>query len=69
MTYEQYKRFKSMDEDEIIAKLFCTADYAINIVNECKRIHNIENPIGLNVVTTAPWINAKILEAEALSLD
>ena len=69
MTYEQYKRFKSMDEDEIIAKLFCTVDYAINIVNECKRIHGIENPIGLNVGTTAPWINAKILEAEALSLD
>jgi hypothetical protein len=48
-----------------MAKLYCSADYAIGIVNECKRIHDIEyGQIGKNAVTTAPWINDKIEKAE-----
>tara|TARA_R110000823_G_C15788011_1_gene485836 strand:- start:487 stop:705 length:219 start_codon:yes stop_codon:yes gene_type:complete len=65
MNYDQYLRFKELDIDDIMHKLYCTSSYAIGIVNECKRIHNIEyGNIGKSVSTTVPWINAAIEKAE-----
>jgi len=65
MNYDQYLRFKGLNVDDVMHKLHCTSSYAIKIVNECKRIHNIEvGHIGKSFKTTKPWINTAIEKAE-----
>ncbi len=65
ITYHQYKRFKELSVDQLMADHFFTVGTAIKIFNECKRIHSIEyGPLNKNPETTAPWINRKIEAAE-----
>ena len=64
ITYSQYKRLKALSVDQLMDKHFLPVERAISIFNECKRIHGIENPIGINFRETLPWINKRIEEAE-----
>ena len=64
ITYDQYLRFKSLSIDELMSDYLFTVQAAISIFKECKRIHGIENPIGINFRETLPWINKRIEEAE-----
>ncbi len=65
ITYGQYLRMKSLSVDELMDKHFFPVERAINIFNECKRIHSIKvGPINKCHETTAPWINAAIERAE-----
>jgi len=64
ITYDQYLRFKSLSIDELMSDYLFTVQAAISIFNECKRIHGIANPIGINFRETSPWLNKRIEEAE-----
>ena len=65
ITYHQYKRFSGLSVDQLMADHFFTVGTAIEIFNECRRIHSIEyGPINQNHKTTRPDMNRKIEAAE-----
>lgn len=64
MTYDQYLRFKHLSVDELMAEKFFSVEKAIELFNECRRLHNLETPYAVNCRQTAPHINAAIEKAE-----
>jgi len=69
ITYDQYKRLKALSVDQLMDKHFFTVEGAINIFNECKRIHDIEyGPLKCSE-TTEPWVNRKIEAMEVTAYE
>tara|TARA_R100001463_G_scaffold36711_2_gene79117 strand:+ start:193 stop:426 length:234 start_codon:yes stop_codon:yes gene_type:complete len=69
ITYNQYKRLKALSVDQLMDKHFLPVEGAINIFNECKRIHSIECGPLKCPETTASWINRKIEAMEVTAYE
>jgi hypothetical protein len=69
ITYNQYKRLKALSVDQLMEKHFLPVERAINVFNECKRIHSIEYGSLKCPETTASWINRKIEAMEVTAYE